>query len=218
MKVAVTGSSGLIGTALVAALRAHGHEVIRLVRAAPAAGDAIAWDPRADRGALDPRSLGGVAAVGVPVPANGRSGEQHAGRRGHRRQRGRQRPCALYPAVADLGLVTRRPALVGEARPGQVHDGRHAVQRPWIQAAPVRLRVPDDRVRSPGARADQPDDVMAVSAQRGDQGGADQSRRPGDRNVHRGIQSPSSASKAPSSSRSFTVARKRAASAPSTSR
>jgi len=63
MKVAVTGSSGLIGTALVAALRAHGHEVIRLVRAAPAAGDAIAWDPRADRGALDPRSLGGVAAV-----------------------------------------------------------------------------------------------------------------------------------------------------------
>jgi len=32
MKVAVTGSSGLIGTALVASLRADGHEVIRLVR------------------------------------------------------------------------------------------------------------------------------------------------------------------------------------------
>jgi uncharacterized protein (TIGR01777 family) len=63
MKVAVTGSSGLIGTALVAALRADGHEVIRLVRAGPAAADAIAWDPSADRGGLDPRSLGGVAAV-----------------------------------------------------------------------------------------------------------------------------------------------------------
>ena len=63
MKVAVTGSSGLIGTALVAALRTDGHEVVRLVRTAPAAADAIAWDPHADRGGLDPRSLDGVAAV-----------------------------------------------------------------------------------------------------------------------------------------------------------
>jgi len=63
MKVAVTGSSGLIGTALVAALRADGHEVIRLVRSAPAAPDEIAWNPRADRGGLDPGSLDGVAAV-----------------------------------------------------------------------------------------------------------------------------------------------------------
>jgi len=63
MDVAVTGSSGLIGTALVAALRADGHEVIRLVRAGPGAADAIVWDPHADRGGLDPRSLDGVAAV-----------------------------------------------------------------------------------------------------------------------------------------------------------
>jgi uncharacterized protein (TIGR01777 family) len=63
MKVAVTGSSGLIGAALVAALRADGHQVIRLVRTAPAAADAVVWDPRADRGGLDPRSLDGVAAV-----------------------------------------------------------------------------------------------------------------------------------------------------------
>jgi uncharacterized protein len=32
MKVAVTGSSGLIGNALVISLRADGHEVVRLVR------------------------------------------------------------------------------------------------------------------------------------------------------------------------------------------
>ena len=63
MDVAVTGSSGLIGTALVAALRADGHDVIRLVRAGPGAADAIVWDPQADRGGLDPRSLDGVAAV-----------------------------------------------------------------------------------------------------------------------------------------------------------
>jgi len=63
MNVAVTGSSGLIGTALVAALRADGHDVIRLVRAGPGAADAIVWDPQADRGGLDPRSLDGMAAV-----------------------------------------------------------------------------------------------------------------------------------------------------------
>jgi len=63
MQIAVTGSSGLIGTALVAALRADGHRVIRLVRAGPAAPDTLAWDPRAERGGLDPRSLDGVGAV-----------------------------------------------------------------------------------------------------------------------------------------------------------
>jgi uncharacterized protein len=63
MQIAVTGSSGLIGTALVAALRADGHRVIRLVRAGPAAPDTLAWDPRAERGGLDPRSLDGVEAV-----------------------------------------------------------------------------------------------------------------------------------------------------------
>jgi len=63
MRIAVTGSSGLIGTALVAALRADGHQVTRLVRGGPAGDDTIAWDPRADGGGLDPRSLDGVAAV-----------------------------------------------------------------------------------------------------------------------------------------------------------
>src|SRR5690349_22306689 len=63
MQVAVTGSSGLIGTALVAALRADGHRVIRLVRAGPPARDTLVWDPRAERGGLDPRSLDGVGAV-----------------------------------------------------------------------------------------------------------------------------------------------------------
>jgi uncharacterized protein (TIGR01777 family) len=63
MRIAVTGSSGLIGTALVAALRADGHQVTRLVRDAPTGADTIAWDPRAAGGGLDPRSLAGVAAV-----------------------------------------------------------------------------------------------------------------------------------------------------------
>jgi uncharacterized protein len=47
MKVAVTGSSGLIGTALVASLRSDDHQVIRLVRRPPRADDEVRWDPRA---------------------------------------------------------------------------------------------------------------------------------------------------------------------------
>jgi uncharacterized protein (TIGR01777 family) len=52
MKVAVTGSSGLIGTALVTSLRADGHEVIRLVRRSPRSADEVRWDPRAAHAGL----------------------------------------------------------------------------------------------------------------------------------------------------------------------
>ena len=66
MKVAVTGSSGLIGTALVASLRAGGHEVIRLVRRPPRAADEIRWDPRAaDAGLIAPGSPGWRALTGL---------------------------------------------------------------------------------------------------------------------------------------------------------
>ena len=56
MKVAVTGSSGLIGTALVASLRADGHQVIRLVRRPPRSADEERWDPRAADAGLSPAS------------------------------------------------------------------------------------------------------------------------------------------------------------------
>jgi len=47
MKLAITGSSGLIGTALTASLQADGHQVVRLVRRPPRAADEIRWDPHA---------------------------------------------------------------------------------------------------------------------------------------------------------------------------
>jgi uncharacterized protein (TIGR01777 family) len=63
MKIAITGSSGLLGSALVSALRQDGDEVIRLVRRAPRSADEMAWDPEAPRGGLGPAALSGVAAV-----------------------------------------------------------------------------------------------------------------------------------------------------------
>lgn len=61
MRVLVAGSSGMIGTALVAHLRAEGHEVWRLVRRTPAAPDERGWDPPAGR--IDAGALDGVDAV-----------------------------------------------------------------------------------------------------------------------------------------------------------
>ncbi|MFE2945291.1 TIGR01777 family oxidoreductase [Streptomyces sp. NPDC059255] len=61
MKIAVTGSTGLIGTALVSSLRADGHEVTRLVRHAARAVDEIEWDPV--RQTIDAGKLNGCEAV-----------------------------------------------------------------------------------------------------------------------------------------------------------
>ncbi|UGQ43447.1 TIGR01777 family oxidoreductase [Rhodococcus aetherivorans] len=61
MRILVAGSSGLIGTASVAWLRAHGHEVRRLVRRPPGAPDEWSWDPRTGR--VDPAALDRVDAV-----------------------------------------------------------------------------------------------------------------------------------------------------------
>ncbi|APE14432.1 TIGR01777 family protein [Mycobacterium sp. WY10] len=59
--VAIAGSSGLIGSALVSALRAADHRVLRIVRRAPANGDELHWNP--DSGEFDPSGLEGVDAV-----------------------------------------------------------------------------------------------------------------------------------------------------------
>ncbi len=60
MRVAVTGSSGLIGGALVRGLRSAGHEVRPIVRREPAPGE-IRWDLGA--GTIDAAGLGGCDAV-----------------------------------------------------------------------------------------------------------------------------------------------------------
>jgi uncharacterized protein len=72
MRVAVTGTTGLIGSALVSALRARGDQVVSMVRQHATAGPGVVqWDP--EHGALDPASLAGLDAVvhlgGVSVDA-----------------------------------------------------------------------------------------------------------------------------------------------------
>jgi uncharacterized protein (TIGR01777 family) len=75
MRVAITGSSGLIGTALADHLRADGTDVLRLVRRQPETSAEVHWDPAAPGGGLRWSALGAVDAVvhlsGAPV-AGGR--------------------------------------------------------------------------------------------------------------------------------------------------
>ena len=61
MDVAITGSTGFIGTALAAVLRAGGHTVRPVVRSADAAPGSVRWDPAA--GTIDAAGLAGVDAV-----------------------------------------------------------------------------------------------------------------------------------------------------------
>ena len=59
MKIAISGASGLIGTALARSLRLDGHDVLPLVRRAVAPGEqAVQWDPAA--GTIDAAALEGI--------------------------------------------------------------------------------------------------------------------------------------------------------------
>jgi uncharacterized protein (TIGR01777 family) len=70
MDIAITGSSGMIGTALTASLSADGHRVIPVTRSTGTA-DAIGWDPEA--GTIDAAAFAGLDAVvhlaGQPIAA-----------------------------------------------------------------------------------------------------------------------------------------------------
>jgi uncharacterized protein (TIGR01777 family) len=59
--IAVTGASGLIGSALVPELRAAGHDVLTLVRREPHTDREVSWDPQG--GTIDEVRLAGVEAL-----------------------------------------------------------------------------------------------------------------------------------------------------------
>jgi uncharacterized protein len=61
MLVAVTGSTGLIGTALVRQLLADGHQVLRFTRSEPTGPDQSRWDPMGGR--IDADALARADAV-----------------------------------------------------------------------------------------------------------------------------------------------------------
>jgi uncharacterized protein (TIGR01777 family) len=107
MLVAVTGASGLIGTALARRLHGEGHEVLRLTRSAPTAPDQVRWDPAA--GELDPDALAKADAV---VHLAGKSIGEHL------RWTARSKRELLQSRVQGTGLVARTMADLAGGRGG----------------------------------------------------------------------------------------------------
>ncbi len=60
-RIAVTGATGMIGSALVGHLKSEGHTVQKLVRRPVVSSDEIAWDPK--EGTIDLAALEGVDAI-----------------------------------------------------------------------------------------------------------------------------------------------------------
>ena len=61
MRVAITGSSGLIGGGLARSLEADGHDVVRVVRSGESGPGTVRWD--IERGEIDARGLEGLDGV-----------------------------------------------------------------------------------------------------------------------------------------------------------
>ncbi|ASU79582.1 TIGR01777 family protein [Actinopolyspora erythraea] len=104
MRVVIAGSSGLLGSHLVPALRHARHEVIRLVRRDSQAPDERGWDPEA--GVIEEGALDGADAVinlcGAPL-----GGRRWSAERKRELLRSRTRPTALLAeAIGERGVPT----------------------------------------------------------------------------------------------------------------
>ena len=161
MKILVTGSSGLVGTALTRALASAGHTVCRLVRPQSAAGEgakegfAVAWNPAS--GELGGAGVGADAVVNLAGAsiADGRwTAERKALLRSSRIDTTRAlvnalarmnaRPSVLISASA-IGIYGNRGAetLTEESKPGA--DFLASLAREWeaeaLKAEALGIRV-----------------------------------------------------------------------------
>ena len=152
MKVAITGASGLVGSALVPFLTTGGHEVVRLVRRAPKAKDEARWDPEAgeiDRGALE----GADAVVHL-------SGENIAGGRWTEARKARLRSSRVGPTrllAETLAGLKRKPRVLVSASAIGYYGNRGDA---WVTetSAPAddflgRLSVEWEKATEPAAKA-----------------------------------------------------------------
>lgn len=119
--IAIAGSSGLIGSALISALRAADHRVVRIVRRAPSNADELFWNP--DTGEFDANALRGVDAVvnlcGVNVGQRRWSGAFKQSLRDSRIGPTE----VLAAAVVDAGV----PVLVNASAVGYYGDTRNRI-------------------------------------------------------------------------------------------
>ncbi len=118
MDVAVTGSHGLIGSALIEALRSGGHRVLRIVREDPLGADDVRWDPLTS--AIDSERLEGLDAV-VHLAGAGIGDKKWTPARKQLVLESRSRGTKLL-ARALAGLTTKPGVLVSASAIGYYGD------------------------------------------------------------------------------------------------
>ena len=106
MRIAITGSSGLIGTALQERLADDGHQVIPIVRGEARPGT-IRWDPAA--GQLDAAQLDGLDGV---VHLAGEGIGDHRWSEAHKHRVIESRRAGTRLLSEALAATTRRPAVL----------------------------------------------------------------------------------------------------------
>jgi uncharacterized protein len=111
MRILISGSSGLVGTALSNALRADGHAVARLLRPGKqaAAGD-VRWNP--DSGEIDLAAMEGAEALVNLAGASIGEGRWNEGRKGILRS---SRVDATRHLVESLPKLQRPPRVIVSA-------------------------------------------------------------------------------------------------------
>jgi uncharacterized protein (TIGR01777 family) len=119
MRIAVTGGTGLIGSALIPFLTTGGHEVIRLVRHAPSSAGEVQWDP--GRGIVTRGSLEGLDAV-VHLAGVGIADARWTAQR--RRALQTSRIDATRHLVASLASLRRPPRVLISASAMGIYGSR----------------------------------------------------------------------------------------------
>jgi uncharacterized protein (TIGR01777 family) len=119
VRIAITGSSGLIGTALTSQLRADGHAVLRLVRRSPRAADEVNWWPHDPDGAVGGAVGGGAtramaALEGVDAVVNLAGAPIAQGRwtAARKREIRASRVDGTERLAATLAKLRRRPSVL----------------------------------------------------------------------------------------------------------
>lgn len=107
MRIVISGSSGLIGTALVLRLTEHGHDVVRLVRGDTSAPGTASWDPAAGR--LDPAVVDGADAV---INLSGAGIGDHRWTDSYRRELVESRTQTTGLLARTIAAAERRPSVL----------------------------------------------------------------------------------------------------------
>lgn len=121
MRIAIAGSSGLIGSALVDSLTGAGHQVVRLVRRPTTANDQVHWQPESF--GIDPAALAGTDAV-VNLCGKGIGDRRWSG---HVKQQLRDSRIIPTQVLADAVRTAGVPVFISSSATGYYGDTQDPV-------------------------------------------------------------------------------------------